>query len=51
MRERVVFSILSNGNRGGVAAAHEVEEGTVGLLSRFRRPSPEAAHPTVGIPR
>jgi len=49
--ERVVFSILSNGNRGGVAAAHEVEERTVSLLSRFRRPPPEAARPIVGIPR
>jgi len=49
--ERIVFSILSNGNRGGVATAHAVEEETVGLLSRFRRTMPEAARPVVGIPR
>jgi D-alanyl-D-alanine carboxypeptidase/D-alanyl-D-alanine-endopeptidase (penicillin-binding protein 4) len=35
--ERVAFSILSNGNRGSVAAAHAAEEAIVGILSRFTR--------------
>jgi len=35
--EKVAFSILSNGNRGSVAAAHAAEEAIVGILSRFSR--------------
>jgi len=35
--ETIVFSILSNGNRGSVAAAHAAEEEIVLALSRFRR--------------
>jgi D-alanyl-D-alanine carboxypeptidase/D-alanyl-D-alanine-endopeptidase (penicillin-binding protein 4) len=37
--ERVAFSILSNGNRGSVAAARAAEEAIVGILSRFTRES------------
>jgi D-alanyl-D-alanine carboxypeptidase/D-alanyl-D-alanine-endopeptidase (penicillin-binding protein 4) len=36
--ERVVFSILSNGNRASVASAHTAEEEIVVALSRYRRP-------------
>jgi D-alanyl-D-alanine carboxypeptidase/D-alanyl-D-alanine-endopeptidase (penicillin-binding protein 4) len=36
--ERVVFSILSNGNRGSVGSAHGAEEAIVVALSRYRRP-------------
>lgn len=35
--ERVVFSILTNGNRGSVADAHRMEERLVTALSRFHR--------------
>ncbi len=48
--ERIVFSMLSNGNRGSVAPAREAEEELVALLGRVRR----AALPTgppIGIPR
>jgi D-alanyl-D-alanine carboxypeptidase/D-alanyl-D-alanine-endopeptidase (penicillin-binding protein 4) len=38
--ERVAFSILSNGNRSTVSAAHAAEEGIVGILSRFTRVAP-----------
>ena len=41
--ERIVFSILSNGNRGGVASARSAEEAIVGLLSRYRRQGTGAA--------
>ncbi|HXL15409.1 MAG TPA: D-alanyl-D-alanine carboxypeptidase, partial [Methylomirabilota bacterium] len=37
--EKVAFSILSNGNRGSVAAPRAAEEAIVGLLSRFTRGS------------
>ena len=37
--ERVVFSILSNGNRGSVAAGRAAEEAIVGMLSRSTRPA------------
>jgi D-alanyl-D-alanine carboxypeptidase/D-alanyl-D-alanine-endopeptidase (penicillin-binding protein 4) len=40
--ERVAFSILSNGNRGSVSAAHAAEEEIVTILSGLRR-SPTAA--------
>ncbi|HEY2923733.1 MAG TPA: D-alanyl-D-alanine carboxypeptidase, partial [Candidatus Eisenbacteria bacterium] len=35
--ETVAFSILSNGNRGSVAAARAAEEAIVRMLSRFTR--------------
>ena len=35
--EKVTFSILSNANRGSVAAAHAAEEAIVGALSRYTR--------------
>jgi len=35
--ERVAFSILSNGNRSSVSAAHAAEEEIVTVLSRFTR--------------
>jgi len=38
--ERVAFSILSNGNRSSVSAAHAAEEEIVGILSRFTRVKP-----------
>ena len=43
--EKVVFSILSNGNRGSVASAHAAEEAIVGILSRFTRGGPGAGTP------
>ncbi len=53
--ERVVFSILSNGNRGSVAAGRAAEEAIVGMLSRFTRPArqePGAMEPPVRmVPR
>ncbi len=52
--ERVAFSILSNGNRGSVSAAHAAEEAIVGILSRFTRAPAGAEAPQSGprmIPR
>jgi D-alanyl-D-alanine carboxypeptidase/D-alanyl-D-alanine-endopeptidase (penicillin-binding protein 4) len=53
--ERVAFSILSNGNRASVSAAHAAEEEIVGILSRFTRlPSGQATAPQAGprmVPR
>jgi D-alanyl-D-alanine carboxypeptidase/D-alanyl-D-alanine-endopeptidase (penicillin-binding protein 4) len=46
-KETVVFSILSNGNRGSVAAARSAEEAIVRMLSRFTR---AAAQPGEGAP-
>lgn len=48
--ERIVFSMLSNGNRGSVVAAREAEDHLVGLLSRFRREIAPTPRP-IGIPR
>jgi D-alanyl-D-alanine carboxypeptidase/D-alanyl-D-alanine-endopeptidase (penicillin-binding protein 4) len=42
--ERVAFSILSNGNRASVSAAHAAEEEIVGILSRLTR-TPAAQEP------
>lgn len=52
--ERLVFSILSNGNRGTVAPARAVEDSLVGLLHRAvraRRAEPAGRPPVWGIPR
>ena len=53
--ERVAFSILSNGNRSSVSAAHAAEEEIVGLLSRLeRRPAGQEPLPQAGprmVPR
>ena len=50
--ERLVFALLSNGNRGSVAEARAAEERLVGLLARFRRPpAPTWTGPPIGIPR
>jgi D-alanyl-D-alanine carboxypeptidase/D-alanyl-D-alanine-endopeptidase (penicillin-binding protein 4) len=49
--DRVAFSILSNGNRGSVAAARSVEEALVSLLSRSTNRPPEARRRVLGIPR
>jgi D-alanyl-D-alanine carboxypeptidase len=50
--ERVVFSMLTNGNRSSVAGAREAEERLVAVLARSH--SPGAAPPSpqpIGIPR
>jgi D-alanyl-D-alanine carboxypeptidase/D-alanyl-D-alanine-endopeptidase (penicillin-binding protein 4) len=35
--ERIAFAMLTNGNRATVAPMRQIEEGVVGLLSRFQR--------------
>ena len=50
--ERVAFAIITNGNRGSIAPARQMEEEVVGMLSRFERDA--AIGPPVpppGIPR
>ncbi|TMQ53319.1 MAG: hypothetical protein E6K74_09850 [Candidatus Eisenbacteria bacterium] len=49
--ERIVFSILSNGNRGGVASARAAEEAIVGALSRYRRGAESGTAPGGATPR
>lgn len=49
--ERIVFALLSNGNRGSVSEARAAEERLVGLLARFRRPPPPPWTRPFGIPR
>ena len=51
--EKVVFSILSNGNRGSGSAARAAEERIVGILSRFtrERTPPQGEGPTRMVPR
>ena len=49
--ERIVFAILSNGNRGSLARAREAEERMVEFLARFHRPPVRAVRPPIGIPR
>jgi D-alanyl-D-alanine carboxypeptidase/D-alanyl-D-alanine-endopeptidase (penicillin-binding protein 4) len=49
--ERIVFAILSNGNRGSLSGARAAEERMVELLARFHRPPPLPARPPIGIPR
>ena len=51
--EKVVFSILSNGNRGSGSAARAAEERIVGILSRFSRERlvPEGEGPRRMVPR
>ncbi len=48
--ERVVFSMLTNGNRSSVAAARDAEERLVTVLARSRHAIPAAPQP-IGIPR
>ena len=49
--ERVAFSILSNGNRSSVSAAHATEEEIVTVLSRFTRVKPPPQYGPWMIPR
>jgi len=52
--EKVTFSILSNANRGSVAAAHAAEEAIVRVLGRYKRGvTPESTAPGAGrmVPR
>ncbi|HEY7727261.1 MAG TPA: D-alanyl-D-alanine carboxypeptidase [Candidatus Eisenbacteria bacterium] len=49
--DRVVFSILSNGNPGSVAAARAAEEALVEQIGRYRRPIFGPLAPPIGIPR
>ena len=51
--EKVVFSILSNGNRGSGTAARAAEERIVGILSRFSRErrTPATGEPMRMVPR
>ena len=49
--ERVAFSILSNGNRSSVSAAHATEEEIVTVLSRFTRVKPSPQYGPWMIPR
>jgi D-alanyl-D-alanine carboxypeptidase/D-alanyl-D-alanine-endopeptidase (penicillin-binding protein 4) len=48
--ERVVFSMLTNGNRSSVAAARDAEERLVAVLARMRRVVQQTP-PPIGIPR
>ena len=48
--ERVVFSMLTNGNRSSVAAARDAEERLVTVLARSRHMAQAAPQP-IGIPR
>jgi len=49
--ERLAFSILSNGNRSSVSAAHAAEEEIVGILSRFTRVKPLPQYGPRMVPR
>ena len=48
--ERVVFSMVTNGNRSSVAAARDAEERLVAVLARGRPVVPPGPQP-IGIPR
>lgn len=48
--ERIVFSMLTNGNRSSVAGARDAEERLVSVLAR-KRPAVEPAPRPIGIPR
>jgi D-alanyl-D-alanine carboxypeptidase/D-alanyl-D-alanine-endopeptidase (penicillin-binding protein 4) len=49
--DRVVFSILSNGNPGSTAGARAIEDALVERIARFRRPVYGPPAPPPGIPR
>jgi len=49
--ERIAFAMITNGNRGSIAAARQAEEEVVGLLSRYKRDPAVGPPPPAGIPR
>jgi len=49
--ERVVFSMMTNGNRSSVAAARDAEDRLVAILARTRRVVQQSQPRPIGIPR
>ena len=49
--ERIAFAMITNGNRGSIAAARQAEEEVVGVLSRYKRDPAIGPPPPAGIPR
>jgi len=49
--DRVVFSILSNGNSGSTAGARAIEDALVERIARFRRPVYGPPAPVPRVPR